>query len=300
MSYQPSSTGSKKNLESSSTRAERIELVDFENRKLPLAVQAELLSLNRPSLYYKHVSPSPKEIAIKHEIDRIYTQDPYMGSRPITAILNRNGFKISRPTVQKYMREMGISAIRPGPNLSRRNHEHKIYPYLLRDITADHPNHIWGTDITYIPLSNGWLYLVAFMDWFSRCVVAWGLDYTLEADFVLEALNRALRVSKPEIVNSDQGSQFTSHQYTNILLENQIKISMDGRGRAMDNIFTERLWRTVKYQEVYINEYSSPREARIGLTKFFDKYNNYRPHQALKYLTPAEVYYGNYTLKDFE
>lgn len=159
--------------------------MDFENRKIPLAVQAELLSLNRSSLYYKHVSPSPKEIAIKHEIDRIYTQDPYMGSRPITAILNRNGFKISRPTVQKYMREMGISAIRPGPNLSRRNHEHKIYPYLLRDITADHPNHIWGTDITYIPLSNGWLYLVAFMDWFSRYVVAWGLDYTLEADLVL-------------------------------------------------------------------------------------------------------------------
>lgn len=300
MSFPLSSTGSKKNLASSSTRAERIELVEFENRKLPLTVQAELLSLNRSSLYYKPVPPSPEEIAIKHEIDRIYTDDPYMGSRPITAILNRNGFKISRPTVQKYMREMGISAISPGPNLSRRNHEHKIYPYLLRDITAEYPNHIWGTDITYIPMKNGWLYLVAFMDWFSRYVVVWELDYTLEADFVLEALNMALKINKPEIANSDQGSQFTSLKYTNILLENNITISMDGRGRAMDNIFTERLWRTVKYQEVYINDYASPREARISLTRFFDKYNNYRPHQSLKYLTPAEVYYGNYTLKDFE
>lgn len=160
---------------------------------------------------------------------------------------------------------MGISAIRSGPNLSRRNHENKIYPYLLRGITAGQPNHVWGTDITYIPLKKGWLYLVAFMDWFSRYVVAWELDYTLEVDFVLEALNRALRVNKPEIVNSDQGSQFTSLKYTNILFQNQIKISMDGRGRAMDNIFTERLWRTVKYQEVYINDYTSPREALIDL-----------------------------------
>jgi len=274
--------------------------VDFENRELPLTVQAEMLSLNRSSLYYQPVPPSPMEIAIKHEIDRIYTEDPYMGSRPITAILNREGFSISRPTVQKYMREMGISAIRPGPNLSRRNHEHKVYPYLLRGVKASFPNHIWGTDITYIRLRKGWLYLVAFLYWFSRYVVAWELDCTLEVDFVLEALHRALRIGKPEIANSDQGSQFTSQRYTTVLLGNEIKISMDGRGRAMDNIFTERLWRTVKYQEVYINDYTSPREARLGLSKFFEKYNNYRPHQALKNLTPAEVYFGNYTLKDFQ
>ncbi len=275
--------------------------MDFDNRELPLTVQADLLTLNCTSLYYKPVPPSPIEIAIKHEIDRIYTNDPYMGSRPITVILNRDkGFSVSRPTVQKYMREMGIAAISPGPNLSRRNHEHKVYPYLLRGVTASHPNHIWGTDITYIPLRKGWLYLVAFMDWFSRFVVAWELDYTLEVDFVLEALNRALQTGKPEIVNSDQGSQFTSQRYTRALLDNEVKISMDGRGRAMDNIFTERLWRTVKYQEVYINDYANPCEARIGLTRFLDKYNNYRPHQSLNYLTPAEVYYGNYTLKDFE
>lgn len=275
--------------------------MDFDNRKLPLTVQAELLSLNRSSLYYQPVPPSPVEIAIKNEIDRIYTDDPYMGSRPITVILNRDkGFNVSRPTVQKYMREMGIAAISPRPNLSRRNHEHKVYPYLLRGVTASHPNHIWGTDITYIPLRKGWLYLVAFLDWFSRFVVAWELDYTLEVEFVLEALNRALQIGKPEIANSDQGSQFTSQRYTKILLDNEIRISMDGRGRAMDNIFTERLWRTVKYQEVYINDYESPREARVGLARFFDKYNNYRPHQSLNYLTPAEVYYGNYTLKDFE
>jgi len=148
-------------------------------------------------------------------------------------------------------------------------------------------------------LKKGWLYLVAFLDWFSRYVVAWELDYTLEVDFVLEALNRALTIGKPVIVNSDQGSQYTSQQYTEKVLEHEIKISMDGRGRAMDNIFTERLWRTVKYQEVYINDYSSPREARSRLSRFLEKYNNYRPHQSLNYLTPAEVYYGNYSIEDF-
>lgn len=274
--------------------------MDFENRKLPITLQAELLSLNRTSLYYRPVPPSPEEIAIKHEIDRIYTDDPYFGSRPITEILRRSGYKVSRPTVQKYMREMGISAVCPKPNLSKKNHEHKIYPYLLRGVTASHPNHIWGTDITYIRLRKGWLYLVAFMDWFSRYVLAWELDCILEVDFVLEALNKALQVEIPEIVNSDQGSQFTSQSYTEILLDKRVKISMDGRGRAIDNIFTERLWRTVKYQEVYLNDYDNPREARRGLARFFEKYNTYRPHQALKNLTPAEVYYGNYTLNDFK
>jgi len=266
---------------------------------LPLTTQTELLSLNRTSLYYCPVPPSPKEITIKHEIDRIYTDDPYMGSRPITTILNRTGFSISRPTVQKYMREVGISAIYPKPNLSKRNPENTIFPYLLRGVKASFPNHVWGTDITYIRLRKGWLYLVAFMDWFSRYVLAWELDFTLEVDFVLEALSRALEIARPEIINSDQGSQYTSNRYIEQVLASQSKISMDGRGRFMDNIFTERLWRTVKYQEVYLHDYESPREARNGISRFLKKYNTYRPHQALRNLTPAEVFYGNYTVNDF-
>jgi putative transposase len=281
-------------------RRERINLIDFENRILPLTVQTELLSLNRTSLYYKAVQPSEKEITIKHNIDRIYTDDPYMGSRSITTILNREGSSISRPTVVKYMREMGITAIYPKPNLSKRNPEHKIYPYLLKDITASYPNHIWGTDITYIRLKKGWLYLVAYIDWFSRYVLSWELDCTMEVEFVMEALERALKIAKPNIGNSDQGSQFTSKRYTEKLLEKEIKISMDGRGRAFDNIFTERLWRSVKYQEVYISDYENPKQARKGLSRYFDRYNTYRPHQSLKNLTPFEVYNGNYTLKYFE
>jgi len=253
-------------------------LIDFKNRILPVTTQTELLSLNRTSLYYQPVPPSTQEIAIKHEIDRIYTEDPYMGSRPITTILNRSGFSISRPTVQKYIRQMGIAAIYPKPNLSKKNHEHKIFPYLLRGIKANSPNHVWGTDITYIRMKKGWLYLVAFMDWFSRYVLAWELDFTLGVDFVLEALGNALKIAQPDIINSDQGSQYTSDRYVEQVLASQSKISMDGRGRYMDNIFTERLWRTVKYQEVYLHDYESPRAARSGLARFLDKYNNYRPH----------------------
>lgn len=281
------------------SRIERIELIDFDNRVLPLTVQTELLSLNRTSLYYKSVTVSDKEVTIKHAIDKIYTEDPYMGSRPITAILKRNGHKISRPTVLRYMREMGIKAIYSKPNLSKKNPEHKIYPYLLRGVTASYPNHIWGTDITYIRLKRGWLYLVAYLDWFSRFVVSWELDCSLEVEFVISALEKALEIAKPNIANSDQGSQYTSKKYIEMLKSNEIKISMDGQGRAFDNIFTERLWRSVKYQEVYINDYLKPREARQGLERYFQKYNTYRPHQSLKNLTPYEVFYGNYSIDDF-
>ena len=269
--------------------------------ELSLAKQTELLSLNRTGIYYIPREPSDNEITAKHLIDQIYTEDPYMGSRTITTIMrNVHNFSISRNTVAKYMREMGIHAIIPGPNLSKRNHEHKIYPYLLRNVTAKYSNHIWGTDITYIRLVKGWLYLVAYMDWFSRYVVSWELSDNLETGFVIEALKKALSTSKPEIVNSDQGSQFTSNRHTDILLQNQIKISMDGRGRALDNIFTERLWRTIKYQEVYINEYSNPKEARLGISRFLKKYNTYRPHQSLRGLTPEKVYFGNFKLEHFK
>ncbi len=258
---------------------------------MPLGVQAELLSLSRSSLYYQSVGPSPKEIAIKHRMDELYTAYPFYGSRRMTAVLLREGWLISRPTVQGYMRDMGIAGIAPGPNLSKRNQEHKVYPYLLRGLTISRPNQVWGIDITYIRLQAGWMYLVAILDWFSRFVVSWELDQTLETAFVLRAVDCALEIARPDICNSDQGSQFTSPQYTHRLLAEEVRISMDGRGRAMDNIFTERLWRTVKYEEVYLKEYLSPRQARHSLTDYLDFYNYLRPHQALDYLTPAQVYF---------
>jgi putative transposase len=258
--------------------------------ELPLITQAELLSLNRSGLYYHAMPPSVEEVAIKHRIDEIYTRWPFYGSRKIVVLLNQEEILVSRPTVQHYMREMGISGIAPGPNTSKSAPEHKIYPYLLRHHHAQRPNHIWGIDITYIRLKGSWMYLVAILDWFSRFVVAWEIDQTLELPFVLTAVERALQQATPTIWNSDQGSHFTSPQYLDRLLSAGVQISMDGRGRALDNIFTERLWRSVKYEEVYLNDYQSPREARIGLSRYFAFYNFERPHQALDYRTPAVAY----------
>jgi putative transposase len=189
------------------------------------------------------------------------------------------------------MREMGIEGIHPGPNLSKRNLAHKVYPYLLRNVTPNHPNHVWGIDITYIRLKHGWMYLVAVIDWYSRFVVSWQLDQTLEMPFVLTAVKAALRQAKPEIWNSDQGSHFTSDQYTGLLKEAGVRISMDGKNRALDNIITERFWRTLKYEEVYLHEYTSPKEARQRIAHFIHEYNYERPHQSLGYQTPAEVYF---------
>jgi len=258
--------------------------------ELPLKTQAELLGLSRASLYYHAVPPSAEEVAIKHRIDELYTRWPFYGSRKIAVLLNQEEILVSRPTVQHYMREMGISGIAPGPNTSKSAPEHKIYPYLLRHIRAQQPNHIWGIDITYIRLKGGWMYLVAILDWFSRFVVAWEVDQALELPFVLNAVERALQQATPTIWNSDQGSHFTSPQYLSRLLSADVQISMDGRGRAVDNIFTERLWRSVKYEEVYLNDYLSPREARNGLARYFNFYNFERPHQALDYRTPALAY----------
>ena len=224
-------------------------------------------------------------------IDEIYTQFPYYGSRRMTAQLKRQGFSTSRPTVAKYMELMGIEAIYPKPNLSKSDPNHKIYPYLLRGIEAAYPNHIWGVDITYIRMKGGFMYLTAFLDWYSRYVVSWELSDTLSEDFVILALKNALKVATPSIANSDQGSQFTGKAYLSLLLKHGIKISMDGRGRALDNIFTERLWRTVKYEDVYLKDYASPRELRAGLTEFFLRYNTERLHQSLNYKTPAQIYF---------
>jgi putative transposase len=264
-------------------------MLEQESPELPLSTQAELLGLSRSSLYYQPVGPSAKEIAIKHRIDEIYTKYPIYGSRRMTAVLCREGRSISRPTVQRYMREMGIAGIAPGPNTSQPSPEHKVYPYLLRNLEIGRSNQVWGIDITYIRLRAGWMYLVAVLDWFSRFVVSWELDQTLGSAFVLRAVDCALGVARPEIWNSDQGSHFTSPKYTQKLLEAQVQISMDGRGRAMDNVFTERLWRSIKYEEVYLKDYATPREARQGLSNYLTFYNHERLHQALGYRTPAEV-----------
>jgi putative transposase len=273
-------------------RDARLALVERDHPDLSLTVQADLLSLSRSSLYYHSRAPSLEEVAIKHRIDALYTQYPFYGSRRITAHLRREGMAINRKAVQRHMREMGIAGIAPGPNLSHRDSEHRVYPYLLRDLVTAYPNHVWGIDVTYIRLRASWLYLVAVLDWYSRYVVSWELDQTLALPFVLTAVERALAQAQPVIWNSDQGSQFTSPQYRALLTAAGIRISMDGKGRALDNIFVERLWRTVKYEEVYLHDYTCPREARERLGAYFLFYNRERPHQALGYRTPAEIYYA--------
>jgi len=257
--------------------------------QMPLKTQAELLGISYSSLFYQAVLPSPRELAIKRRIDEIYTAHPYYGSRKIAVIL-RPELGISRPTVQAYMREMGIFSLVPGPHTSQPAPEHQIYPYLLKNVSAQHPNHIWGIDITYIRLQHGWMYLTAVLDWYARYVLSWALSQTLALDFVLSTVDTALLQATPEIWNSDQGSHFTSPRYLQRLQNANVKISMDGRGRARDNIFTERLWRTIKYEEVYLHEYASPKEAYHQLAIYINFYNFERPHQALDYQTPAQVY----------
>lgn len=266
-------------------------MVERENKKVPLRTQARILSLSRSSLYYKPVEPSDTEVRLKHRIDEIYTDHPVYGSRRITQELRFEGWDVNRKHVQRCMREMGIAGICPGPNLSKRNMQHKVYPYLLRNVTPNRPNHVFGIDITYIRLKHGWMYLVAVIDWYARYIVSWQLDQTLEMPFVLTAVKAALRQARPEIWNSDQGSHFTSEQYTDLLKEAGVRISMDGKNRALDNIITERFWRTLKYEEVYLHEYTSPKEARQKIAQFIQHYSYRRRHQSLGYLTPAQVYF---------
>ena len=273
------------------SRDERRQFIERSSDELPVTTQAELLSLNRSSLYYQPQPPSATEIGIKHRIDELYTRWSFYGSRRITAHLQQEGVIINRKTVQRHMREMGIEGVSPGPNLSKRTQKEGVYPYLLRHITSAYPNHIWGIDITYIRLHAGWMYLVAILDWYSRYVLSWELDHTLEMPFVLTAMQHALAQATPYICNSDQGSHFTSPQYAQLLLAADVQISMDGKGRALDNIFTERLWRTIKYEEVYMHDYASPKEARQRLREYVHFYNHQRLHQSLGYQTPAAVYF---------
>jgi putative transposase len=266
-------------------------LVEFDG-ELSVVRQCELLGLNRSSVYYRPVGESALNLELMHVIDQQYTETPFYGSRRMTAWLQRQGYDVNRKRVQRLMRLMGIEAIYPRPNTSRPNEEHKIYPYLLRDVAIVRPNQVWATDITYIRMRHGFIYLVAILDWFSRYVVSWQLSNSLDQFFCLEALDTALSTARPEIFNSDQGCQFTSNNFTQRLLAADIRISMDGRGRCFDNIFTERLWRTVKYEEVYIHDYDDMSDAYTHLHRYWLFYNNERLHQALDYKTPREVHFA--------
>lgn len=223
-------------------------------------------------------------------IDEQYTRTTFYGSRKMVIFLEGRGYEINRKRVQRLMREMGIRGVCPGPNTSRRRLEHAVYPYLLRGLSIERPNQVWSADITYIRLIRGFAYLVAILDWFSRYVIAWRLSNSLETAFCMEALEEALEKAAPEIFNTDQGCQFTSADFTKLLIVRDVKISMDSRGRAFDNIFNERLWRSVKYEDVYIQGYQTMAEAQPGLKNYFLFYNHERPHQALDYRTPAEVH----------
>jgi len=240
-------------------------MVEREGSELSLGAQADLLSLSRSSLYYQPIPPTAEEVAVNHRIDELYTDCPFYGSRKITEQLRREGVLINRKAIQRHRREMGIAGITPGPNLSRRAQGHRVFPYLLRDLMIERPNQVWGIDITYIRLLGGGLDLVAIIDWFSRYAVAWERDETLEMPFVMECVEGALSQARPEIWNRDQGSHFTSPLYPERLQQAGVRISMDGKGRALDNILTERLWRTLKYEEVYLHDYANPKEARRGI-----------------------------------
>ena len=260
--------------------------------QLSLRRQCALLGISRASLYYEPVEESEENLALMRLIDRQYTRVPFYGSRRMTAWLQTEGHAVNRKRVVRLMRQMGIEAVYAKPKLSQPGEGHKIYPYLLRGTKIERRDQVWCTDITYIPMLQGFVYLVAVMDWFSRFVLSWALSLTMELDFCLEALQRALRWGHPEIFNSDQGAQFTSEKFLGELEQRNIAISMDGRGRCLDNIFIERLWRSLKYEEVYLKDYQLVSEARAGIASYFQFYNYQRLHQSLAYRTPAAIYQG--------
>ena len=283
-------SGLKKNLKSLPIEEKKV-LIDRNHKELSVRRQCDLLNLNRSTLYYKPVLVDELTLRLMNRIDEIYTDFPFYGSRKILVALKGEGWIVGRDKVRSLMRKMGLKAIYPKPNLSKRNQEHKIYPYLLRGLELTGPEHVWSTDITYIRLLKGFVYLVAIIDWYSRYVLSWRISNTLEADFCIDALEEALTKGRPLIFNTDQGSQFTSNDFTNILLDNDIKISMDGKGRALDNVFVERLWRSVKYEKIYLNDYQTVREVKQGIKEYFLFYNTIRPHQSLDNRTPYQLHY---------
>lgn len=267
--------------------------MDREHPKISVKRQCELLGISRSGLYYKPRPMKPDEIELMVEIDKIYTKSPYMGSRKIAKRISKDRDKpVNRKRVSRIMQEMGISPIYPKPRTSIPNVAHKKYPYLMGEADITGPNQAWCTDITYVRLEGGFAYLVAIMDWYSRRVLSWRLSNTMDTSFCIEALREALDTAQPELFNTDQGSQFTSEDFTQELTSRGITISMDGRGRVYDNIFIERLWRSVKYENIYPKGYKTLKEARAGLAEYFDEYNRERPHQSLSYKTPEEVHFG--------
>jgi putative transposase len=266
--------------------------VDRDHDRISVRRQCELLGISRGTLYYKPLGESEENRRLMRLIDEQYTRTPFFGSRKMVAWLAQQGFPVNRKRVSRLMQVMGLEAVYPKPRLSQPGEGHKIYPYLLRGVSIERVNQVWSTDITYIRMAQGFAYLVAVMDWHSRFVLSWSLSLTMELDFCLEALASALRRGRPEIFNSDQGSQFTSEKFTGELAARKIRISMDGRGRCLDNIFVERLWRSLKYEEVYLKGYSQVSEARTGIARWFQFYNYERPHQSLGYQTPATIYQG--------
>lgn len=268
-------------------------MIDRDESKISIRGQCELLGLCRSTVYYQPMPVSEADLRLMNRTDEIFTKYPFFGSRRICAFLNLEGWEVGRDKVRSVMSELGLEAIYPRRNLSVRNQLHRVYPYLLKGVEIVRPNQVWSADITYIRLSQGFVYLVAIVDWHSRYVLSWRLSNTLDSDFCVEALEEALRYGRPGIFNTDQGSQFTSEVFTGLLLGSGIQISMDGKGRALDNVFVERLWRTVKYENVYLNGYGSIPEAKDGMEAYFDFYNNERLHQSLRYRTPAETYMDN-------
>jgi putative transposase len=263
--------------------------VELRHAQVSVRRQCALLGLNRSSFYYAPAQETPENLALMRQIDELYLQWPFMGSRQMADQLN-----VNRKRVQRLMRRMGIEAIYPKPRTTRRGPGHKIYPYLLRNVEVVRVNQVWSSDITYVPLQSGFMYLTVVLDWYSRYVLSWRLSNTLDGDFCLQALEEALPHGPPEIFNTDQGSQYTAVAFTGRLQAAGVAVSMDSRGRALDNVFVERLWRTVKYENVYLNDYAQPRDLETGLSRYWDFYCHRRKHQSLGKRTPAEVYWEGY------
>lgn len=272
------------------SRPQRLGMIDREHPELSLVRQCSLLGISRSSLYYQPAPAREEDLELMALMDRQYLKTPFYGSRKMTAWLRAQGYQVNRKRVRRLMQVMGLEAIYRKPNTSKPAPDHQVYPYLLKGLEINRVNQVWTADITYLPMVRGFLYLVAIMDWHSRYVLAWRLSNTMEVDFCVEALAEASRKGRPEVFNTDQGSQFTSEAFTGMLLEQGIQISMDGKGRYTDNIFVERLWRSIKYEEVYLKAYQNGSEARRGIGAYLEFYNRERPHQALGYQTPEEVF----------
>jgi putative transposase len=266
-------------------------MVQPEHEELSVRQQCALLHLARSNLYYEPVEADAEELALMRHIDRLYLEHPYYGSRRMEVGLRQQGLLLNRKRVQRLMRLMGLEGMAPGPHTSRPHPEHPRFPYLLRNLEIIRPDQVWASDITYVPLERGWAYLVVIMDWFSRAVLSWRLSNTLSVEFCIEALEEALgQWGPPEIFNTDQGAQFTAIEWVAVLLAHEVRVSMDGKGRWMDNVFVERLWRSLKYEAVYPRAYADVHQAWAGISRWLHFYNHRRPHQALDYQTPMHVY----------